>query len=120
MLTHALADTGGQAAEELLILLGEREMRGATGMILKTELAAWLAARRDGEVAPPTDFVQSRWHDHDDAYRRFVTDLLTELEGDENVDHLKIVRDCHQRLETDRQRLRLSEALRTRTGGEGD
>ncbi len=120
MLTHALADVGGHAAEEMLTLLSEREMRDATRMTLKSELAAWLAARHDGEVAPPTDFVQSRWHDHDDDYRRFVTDLLTELEGDDSVDHLQIVRDCHHRLETDRQRLRLSEALRTRTGGEGD
>ncbi|MBU1073470.1 hypothetical protein KKG45_09505, partial [bacterium] len=65
-------------------------------------------------------FVQARWHDRDDRYRRFVTDLLTGLEVIDEVDHERVVRDCLDRLESDQERRRLSEALRTRTVGEGD
>lgn len=117
MMVHALADGSGRAARELLTRLEETDLSQPAAETLLRDLAAW---RDDGDAGAPADWVQGRWHDHDDDYRRFVTDLITQLEGDVEADHLQIVRDCHQRLESDRTRRRLSEALRTRAGGEGD
>ncbi len=117
MLGHALADSSGHAARELLALFADDVASTPTGEALRRELAAW---RDEGDPGPPADWIQSRWHDQDDDYRRFVTDLITGLEGNAEADHLLNVKQCHERLESDRQRRRLSEALRTRTGGEGD
>lgn len=117
MLAHALSDDSGRAAREMLALWDDGERSAPAAEALRRELDAW---RQDDGVDSPTDWVQSRWHEQDDDYRRYVTDLITQLEGDAATDHLQIVRDCHQRLESDRRRRSLSEALRTRAGGEGD
>jgi len=120
MLAHALHDASGQAAETMLTRLEGAPLTDVVGETLRCELQAWREARTDGETVAPADFVQARWHDRDENFRRFVTDLLIELETVDNIDHERVVGDCLARLESDRERRRLSEALRTRTGGEGD
>ncbi|MBC8424684.1 DNA primase [bacterium] len=120
MLAHALHDASGRAAEMLLTRLEGASLTGVAGETLRCELQAWRESRKGGETVAPADFVQARWHDRDEDFRRFVTDLLIELETVDSIDHERVVGDCLARLESDRERRRLSEALRTRTGGEGD
>ncbi|MBU0743014.1 DNA primase [bacterium] len=120
MLAHALCDASGRAVETMLARLEGVRLASETGEALRGDLESWRKARAGGEAVAPAAFVQARWHDRDDRYRRFVTDLLTGLEVIDEVDHERVVRDCLDRLESDQERRRLSEALRTRTVGEGD
>ncbi len=120
MLAHALHDASGRTVEVMLDRLEGKPLADETGEALRSELEAWREARVGGEAVAPAAFVQARWHDRDDFYRRFVTDLFTAMEMLEKVDLERVVQDCLDRLESDRERRRLSEALRTRTGGEGD
>ncbi|MBK6900292.1 MAG: DNA primase [bacterium] len=120
MLAHALADETGEAAETMLELWPEADFVLEPARRLHEEIAAWLDQRRRESAPPPARFVQERWHAQDDGYRRLVTDLLTDREAGGTGDHARIVRDCRHRLDTDRQRRRLSDALRARPGGRGE
>jgi len=120
MLAHALHDAGGGAARTMLARLEEASLSDARSEALRRDLQAWRESGADGESVAPAEFIQAGWHDRDEDYRRFVTDLLIELETVDSIDHERVVEDCLARLESDRERRRLSEALRTRTGGEGD
>jgi len=120
MLAHALRDATGRAADAMLSRLADTRLEGATSETLRRDLDAWREARAGGEAVAPAVFVQAGWHDREDDYRRYVTDLIDVEDAQDEVDHERIVRDCLERLESDRQRRRLSEALRTRTVGEGD
>lgn len=74
LFAHVLLDESGAAARLLLDLAGGMAWSGAEAAQLYTELEAWQDA---GGHDAPRAFVESRWHEHSSAYRRFVTDAVS-------------------------------------------
>jgi len=116
---HALQDDSGAAA--LVFLALDFPIGGVPpwGVDLRDDLRDWGEEHERGNPPKPADFVQARWFDRDDEYRRGVAELLHVQEGTPTADHVRIVRDCHQRLELVRNRRNDVEALRAHGRGQG-
>ena len=114
MLAHVLRDERGVAAALMLEMWSERSFSTPEAETLREELAVWQQARAAGEDISPVGFIQSRWHERDDAHRRFVTDLLAGHEEMSGGDHAEEIRGLSDRLEEAERRERAVAALRER------
>ena len=116
---HVLQDDTGAAALAYLSLDFPSGGVPEWGIALRDDLRDWDEEHDRGNPPTPAAFVQARWYDRDDAYRRGVAELLNIQEGALVADHVRIVRDCHQRLEMVRNRRNDVEALRAHGRGQG-
>lgn len=73
LLAHVLQDGSGAAARLLAELGADLPWSTPQAAALAAELAAWAAT---APQQTPRDFVEQRWHEQDNAYRAYVTDLL--------------------------------------------
>lgn len=120
MLVHAVQDDGGGAAMALLELDVPYNAAPSWVRELRDDLLDWQEERERGQAIAPATFLQGRWHERDDAYRRGVADLLQE-EGEAGIDRAGDVRTIsRQQLELVRNRRKDVEALRARARGEGE
>jgi DNA primase len=117
---HVLQDDTGAAALAYLSLDFPSGGVPEWGIALRDDLRDWDEEHDRGNPPTPAAFVQARWYDRDDAYRRGVAELLNIQEGALVADHVRIVRDCHQRLEMVRNRRNDVEALRAHGRGQGE
>ncbi len=117
---HVLQDDTGAAALAYLSLDFPSGGVPEWGIALRDDIRDWGEEHDRGNPPTPAAFVQARWYDRDDAYRRGVAELLNIQEGALVADHVRIVRDCHQRLEMVRNRRNDVEALRAHGRGQGE
>ena len=117
MLAHVLRDEKGVAAALMLELWRETALADPQAEALRQDLAAWQEARTSGEEVSPENFVMSRWHERDEAYRGFVTDLLAGHDELTGGDHAEEVRGLFARLESVARQEKAVAALRFRSRG---
>jgi len=98
MLAHVLRDESGLAAETLLDAGSGYSFTTPAATLLGQELVAWQDERSNGRSIAPADFLQERWHQHDDSYRRLVSDLLTKEVIPDQTDFSRVIKDCLSRL----------------------
>ncbi len=117
MLAHVLRDEKGVAAALMLELWRETALADPQAEALRQDLSAWQEARAGGEEVSPESFVMSRWHERDEAYRGFVTDLLAGHDELTGGDHAEEVRGLFARLESVARQEKAVAALRFRSRG---
>jgi DNA primase len=116
LLAHVLRDASGKAALAYCRQQEEDPEPAARpeALRLQAELAAWYAAyRTDEEPRSPARFVQERWHEQDQEYRSYVSELLAKEVVPESTDFVRVVHDCLERLRGDRRRREASGRRRT-------
>jgi DNA primase len=94
LLAQVLNDDAGAAGRLLMREAADLTWWHPAAVLLARELAAWDAA---GSETAPRDWVRARWHDHDGAYRAYVTDLLAR-DIPEGGEIGRVVRDALERL----------------------
>ncbi len=99
LLAHALRDETGEAAGLLLRLGEDHEFSQPEAEALRRELDRWQESGASVEPVSPARFVQDRWHEKGDPYRKFVSELLTEEVVPERTDFARVIRDCLARLQ---------------------
>jgi DNA primase len=104
LFAHVLRDESGRAAELLLEERAEGGFATAEANLLHQELTTWGETRAAGGGESPAQYVQNRWHERGELYRRYVSDLLTKEVIPRQTDFAKVVRECLHRLAGDPRR----------------
>jgi DNA primase len=104
LLAHVLKDGSGAAAGMLLQAQAGHLLATPEASQLHAELQQWLESRQSGRDSSPASFVQDRWHDKSESYRRYVSRLLTQEVVPNQTDFERVVTDCLKRLQQGRQR----------------